>query len=176
MDRLKNIVLIGFMGSGKSSVGKALSEQLNYQFKDTDDLIEADQDTSISNIFSIHGEEYFRHLETKLLLSIHDTLDKAVLSTGGGMPIREENMKLLASMGQVVYLKASQATIIDRLSGDTTRPLLKGETLKERVENLLLTRAPYYEKAADIIINTDGKSVDDIVKEILKTLKLAEQS
>lgn len=162
-----NIVLIGFMGSGKSSVGRLLSKRLGYQLKDTDDMIEAQEGMTVQEIFKQDGEEVFRDLETALLLSIEKTLEKTVLSTGGGMPIRDKNYTLLGMMGQVVYLRASETTIIDRLSKDTTRPLLKGENLKDRVEQLLLQRTSVYEKAADIIIDTDNKTIDEIVKEII---------
>lgn len=166
----KNIILIGFMGSGKSSVGRLLSKKLNYEFLDTDEMIESLEDMTIQKIFQLHGEKFFRDLETKLLLSIKDGLKRSVLSTGGGMPICETNRKLLKNMGQVVYLRTSQNTIIDRLSGDNTRPLLKEGNLKERVERLLNDRDPYYEEGADIIIDTDNKSIDEIVKEIMNNI------
>lgn len=165
-----NIILVGFMGSGKSSVGRILSDQLNYEFKDTDEMIESIEDTTIKKIFSQHGEEFFRDLETTLLLSIKDTLKKTVLSTGGGMPIYERNRKLLKSMGQVVFLRATRDTIIDRLTGDNTRPLLKGNKLEEKVDKLLCDRMFYYEEVADVIIDTDNKSIEDIVKEIIETI------
>nr|WP_276929806.1 shikimate kinase [Herbinix luporum] len=163
-------MLIGFMGSGKSSVGKLLSEKINYKYGDTDEIIENLEDMSIKKIFRIHGEDFFRDLETGLLLSIKDSLKKTVLSTGGGMPIFERNRELLKNMGHVVYLQASKSTIVERLSGDTTRPLLKGEKLEEKVEKLLSTRLKYYEEAADITINTDNKSIDDIAEEIIEKL------
>ena len=125
---------------------------------------------SIKKIFRIHGEDFFVILETSLLLSIKDSLKKTVLSTGGGMPIFERNRKLLKNMGHVVYLQASKSTIVERLSGDTTRPLIKGEKLEEKVEKLLSTRLKYYEEAADITINTDNKSIDDIAEEIIEKL------
>ena len=121
----------------------------------------------IQEIFKKYGEERFRDLESSLLLSMIDNLDRTVLSTGGGMPVRESNVKLLHAMGKIIYLRSSQNAIVNRLSGDTTRPLLEGGNLEEKVEKLLHARAPIYEKAADIIIDTDGKSIDDIVKEII---------
>ncbi|CRZ33669.1 shikimate kinase [Herbinix hemicellulosilytica] len=167
----KNIILIGFMGSGKTSVGKILSEKLNYDFKDTDEMIETLEDTTINNIFRLHGEEFFRDLETTLLLSLKDTMRNTVLSTGGGMPVRESNRKILKEMGQVVFLRASADSILKRLSGDTTRPLLKNKNPKETAERLLAQRTPYYEEAADVIIDTDNKAIDDIVGEILNAIK-----
>lgn len=169
--RLDNIILIGFMGSGKSSVGKLLARKINYDFMDTDKMIEDRQKTTISKMFSVNGEDYFRNLETDLLLSLKDNIKKTVISTGGGMPIKDENIKLLRKMGHVIYLRASQSTIIDRVSGDTTRPLLKSNDLQETVERLLTLRVPFYEKAAHIKIDTDDVSVEDIVEEILQAVR-----
>lgn len=162
-----NIILIGFMGSGKTSVGKKLAESIGYDFKDTDEMIVSSEGKEIQEIFLKHGEEMFRKLESRLLLSIMDTLEMTVLSTGGGMSLRDKNVNLLRLMGQVIYLRASTSTIVDRLSDDTSRPLLKGENQQEKVERLLEERDPIYEKAAAIIIDTDGKNIDEIVKEIL---------
>lgn len=165
-----NIILIGFMGSGKTSVGRHLSKHLNYDFKDTDEMIVSQENTPIQDIFSLHGEAYFRDLETKLLVSVKDSLALTVLSTGGGMPVRNENRNILKNMGQVVYLRASAATITDRLSGDKSRPLLKEGNINEKVERLLNERKTFYEEAADIIIDTDRKPVEEIAKEIIKRL------
>ncbi|TAH66733.1 MAG: shikimate kinase [Anaerolineaceae bacterium] len=162
-----NIILIGFMGSGKSGVGIQLAKKMDYHFKDTDEMIVAREGIEIQEIFDKYGEKWFRNLETTLLLSIMDTLEKTVLSTGGGMPMKDRNVNLLRGMGHVIYLRASESTIIDRLSGDTTRPLLQGENLQEKVKKLLEARISVYEKVADIIIDTDDKSIDDIVEEIL---------
>lgn len=166
MKRSDNIILIGFMGSGKSSVGKLLAKHLNYHFHDTDEMIEAREGITIRKIFSRYGEDFFRDLETTLLLSLKYALEKTVLSTGGGMPIAEMNAKILHTMGQVVYLRTSKSTILNRLSADTTRPLLKGESMKDSVEKLLSERTSIYESVADIIIDTDDKSIEEIVKEI----------
>lgn len=162
-----NIILIGFMGSGKTSVGRQLADRMGYLFKDTDEMISAKENMDIQGIFHSYGEEYFRGLETSLLETIMDNIDRTVLATGGGIPIRDRNVKLLHIMGHVIYLRTSRSTIVDRLSGDTSRPLLKGKNLSTKVESLLSSRASIYERAADIIIDTDDKSIDDIIKEIL---------
>ncbi|NLL73900.1 MAG: shikimate kinase [Clostridiales bacterium] len=171
MKKVDNIILIGFMGSGKTTVGKLLAKNLAFDFLDTDEMIEAEEAMTVQHIFSTHGEEKFRELETSLLLSISNSLENSVLSTGGGMPIKEINIKLLKAMGKIIYLRTSIDTIIDRVSGDTNRPLLKGNNLKESVERLLDSRLTYYEDAADIIIDTDGFEVKEIVDKILMTLK-----
>lgn len=160
-----NIILIGFMGSGKSAVGRKLARDMNYRFADTDQIIEETEGMKIKDIFEKHGEEHFRDLETKLLKSLLEKTRRTVLSTGGGMPVREENAGLLRSMGKVFYLKTSKETIIGRLHGDESRPLLKGN-LDEKAERLLKSREPIYERAADITINTDGKTIDEIINEI----------
>jgi shikimate kinase len=162
-----NIILIGFMGSGKSCVGEALAKYLSYSFYDTDKLLEKRAGQSISQIFEDHGEEYFRDMETCLLQDMQSELDQAVLSTGGGMPIRDTNSELLKKLGFVIYLKASRETAVKRLRHDRSRPLLKGDDLEERVDKLLSIRTPIYERAAHKIIVTDDKTINQIVTEII---------
>jgi shikimate kinase len=163
-----NIILIGFMGCGKTSVGERLAQSLSYRFKDTDRLLEQSERDSINHIFAVHGEEYFRGKETKLLQELSLSLDHVVLSTGGGLPLREQNAKLLKEMGFVVYLKASKETTLKRLKGDNTRPLLQGDDLEKRIESLLAFRTPIYEKAAHKSIVTDHKSIDEIATMIME--------
>lgn len=164
-----NIILIGFMGSGKTSVGVRLAERLTYQFKDTDQMLEKKAGDTINRIFSAHGEEYFRNLETELLKELVPSLDQAVLSTGGGMPIREQNSKLLKELGYVVFLKASKQTTLNRLKGDTSRPLLQGEDLEKKIDRMLEMRTPIYEKAAHKILTTDGRSIAEITEMIMES-------
>lgn len=169
----KNIILIGFMGSGKTTVGQQLAERLSYHFYDSDHLIEKRAGDTINHIFATHGEEYFREMETALLKELSSTMDHCVLSTGGGLPVREKNATLIKEMGYVIYLKASKATTIQRLMGDTSRPLLQGDVLEQKVDKLLTARTPIYEKAAHKIVATDNKSVDEIVHMIMEAyLKL----
>jgi len=163
-----NIILIGFMGSGKTSVGQKLAERLSYRFCDSDQMIERKVGNTINQIFDVHGEDYFRNLETGLIKDLSTDMSKTVLSTGGGLPLRNQNSKLLQKMGLVVYLKASKETTVKRLIGDATRPLLKGDELEEKVNRMLGIRAPIYEKAAHKIVATDGKSIDDIVNVIME--------
>lgn len=169
MQKLKtNIILIGFMGSGKTSVGVKLAERLTYHFRDTDQMIEKQAGDTINHIFAVHGEEYFRSLETELLKNSKSNMDKTVLSTGGGLPLREQNSKLIREMGYVVFLKASKQTTLKRLRGDTTRPLLKGDDLEQKVDRMLTARTPVYEKAAHKIIVTDEKPINEIVETIME--------
>jgi shikimate kinase len=162
-----NIILIGFMGCGKTSVGERLAQKLSYQFLDTDQMIEHKESDTINHIFTLHGEEYFRGKETGLLQELLPELDRVVLSTGGGLPLREQNSELLKEMGFVVYLKASAETTLKRLAGDRTRPLLQGDDREKRIESLLVYRTPIYEKSAHKIIVTDHKSIDEIASTIM---------
>ena len=163
-----NIILIGFMGAGKSCVGEQLARKLSYKFCDSDKLIEKKSGQTISQIFEKYGEEYFRNMETSLLEDMQISLNNAVLSTGGGMPLREQNMRLLRELGFVVYLKASRETTIKRLKGDKSRPLLRGDDFEQRVDRLLAARIPVYEKAAHRVIETDDKSINQIVALIME--------
>lgn len=156
------------MGSGKTSVGVHLAERLSYQFRDTDQMIEKRVGDTINGIFRTHGEEYFRNLETSLLKELVTELHQTVLSTGGGMPLREQNIKLLKELGYVVFLKASKETTLTRLRGDTTRPLLQGDNLEQKIDRMLTIRTPIYEKAAHKIVVTDGKSIKEIAEMVME--------
>lgn len=165
-----NYVLIGFMGAGKSSVGTLLASETNKRFMDTDNLIVQQMGLSINDIFAQYGEEYFRDLETNLLKALCDTAHDAVISVGGGLPLREENRRYLKELGLVVYLSTTEATVIKRLKGDTTRPLLMGtkEEVKEKVHNLMSKRRSIYEDAAHIVIETDKLKKPEVVSKILE--------
>lgn len=167
--RKHNIILIGYMGSGKTSVGRELASRMSYRFNDTDQMIEKQCGDTISRIFTAKGEEYFRNLETELLRSMVSNLDNTVLSTGGGMPLRDQNSKLLKDLGYVVFLKASKETTLNRLQGDMTRPLLQGEDLEKKIERMLEIRTPVYEKSAHKIVATDGRSVSEIAELIMES-------
>ena len=165
---MDNIILIGFMGSGKTSVGKQLAKKLQYAFCDTDELIEKRNKSSIRNIFADYGEEYFRKLETAVVNELYGNMTRTVLSTGGGLPITEGNDRLLRRLGYVIYLKTSKETILKRLQGDASRPLLAGENAEEKVYNLLQQRTPIYEKASHFTVTTDHKKFYEIIDEIIK--------
>lgn len=164
----RSIVLIGFMGAGKTSLGKAVAKSLEIPFLDTDELIEESEGMKISEIFARHGEEYFRELETKTMLKLADRNDSFVLSVGGGLPLRGENRPLLSATGCVVYLRVGIDTLVKRLKDDTKRPLLqKGEgTLEEKIRRILQEREPLYLDAADVVIENDGKPFSAVVREI----------
>lgn len=167
----KNIILIGFMGCGKTSVGGKLSRALHYRFLDTDQLLEDAFGCTIREFFAREGEEEFRRRETGLISDFLGSLGSTVLSTGGGMPLREENAKILKKLGTVFWLKASEETTVARLRGDTGRPLLLQGDIEETVHRLLAERTPLYEVAADYTLETDGKSFYEIIKEIENALR-----
>lgn len=164
----KNIVLIGFMGSGKSTVGVRLSYYMRRPVEDTDKLIEKKQGRKISDIFECDGEEYFRQLETAMLKDLKDKLQYHIVSVGGGTPVREENRELLKQLGTVVYLRVRPETVYKRLKNDTTRPLLQCENPLERIEKLLKERKEAYESCADVILDVDDMPMDEILETIEK--------
>ena len=161
-----NIVLIGFMGSGKTTVGKELAKQLKMKFIDTDAYIEDKYQKSISDIFAQQGEEYFRQIETQTLEYFRDTVSGAIFSTGGGMPLRQENARLLKEIGQVYYLTAANQVIYERVKGDTKRPLLQGEDPYGKICHLMKQRNPLYEAAADVLIDTNANDLEEVVVKI----------
>lgn len=167
-----NIILIGFMGCGKTSVGERIAQHMGYTFADTDHMIEQDTGMEISTIFSEKGEEYFRDLETETIRKLADKGDKMVISTGGGLPMRECNARILNKLGFVVYLKAAKDTVLARLAGDASRPLLAGGNAEEKVGRLLDYREPMYEAAAHLIAETDGRTFEEIIGEIVRNYEI----
>ena len=163
---MKNFVLMGFMGAGKTTVGKELAKAMNCEFVDTDEQIEKEQGCKISEIFSEKGETAFRDLETGLLKRLQERKEMFVLSIGGGMPVREKNRELLRNLGTVVYLKTSKEEIIRRLSGDTNRPLLQGGALEEKVTSLMNAREQIYMETAHKDVLTDGKTPLELVEDL----------
>lgn len=161
-----NIVLIGFMGCGKSTVGRKLANALSYEFSDTDAMIEEAYGKTISRMFEEDGEAYFREAETELLKKLSSEAEGLVLATGGGMPMREENATLLREIGTVFFLEAKIETILERLQNDTGRPLADGEDREARLRPLYEKRLPVYREAADYILDTEGKSFYAIIEEI----------
>ena len=161
-----NIVLIGFMGSGKSTVGKALAKSLNMDFLDTDDYIEEKAGMTISDIFEKKGEEEFRRIETETLCELKESLANTIISTGGGMPLRSENARLLKETGKVFYLSASAGIIYDRVKDDTKRPLLMVDDPYGKICSMMKERKPLYEKACDYVIDTNSNDIDEIIEKI----------
>ena len=162
-----NIVLIGFMGSGKTTFGKWISRKYGYSFCDTDEYIEKKEKTTINDIFASKGEAALRDMETETVKEFADSLKKCVVSVGGGLPVRKENREILKNIGTVVYLKASEEELCKRLSRDNTRPLLKGGNLKGKIHTLMQQREDIYMDAADVVINTENVSFGHMYEEIM---------
>ena len=167
---MKNIVLTGFMGSGKTTIAKAIERKMGISFVDTDELIEIYEQSKISEIFNLKGEKYFRKLETKILKNLIEADGLKVLSTGGGIITNEENILLLKQLGTVFYLRIKPETVVKRLDGDVTRPLLLGEDKLAKVEKLMNERKEAYEKTADVAIDVDDISVEKIVSKIVEKM------
>lgn len=168
---MENVILIGFMGCGKTTVGLKLSYRLRRTVIDTDKEIEREEKRTISDIFATDGEPCFRDMETACLKRLLESADGRIISVGGGLPMREENRALLHELGQVFYLRAKGETIYERLKGDTTRPLLQGNDPLTKIRTLLGERDPYYREAADVVITVDGKSFDQILDEIAENVR-----
>lgn len=165
------IILIGFMGVGKTVVGKKLSKQLNIRWIDIDEEIEKRELKSIEEIFEIYGERYFRYLENNLLKELVNQ-DNIVISTGGGILKIEENYSILKNEENVVFLDANVDTIIKNLSSNkdeiNRRPLLKNSmNLYKTIENLLDERYENYINVSNFKIDTNDKNIDEVVSQIL---------
>ncbi|OXM85909.1 shikimate kinase [Paenibacillus rigui] len=163
-----NIVLVGFMGTGKSTVGKELSNRLGWTFTDTDTLIEVQQGMPISEIFRLHGEAAFRKAESDVIETVLKG-ERQIISTGGGAVLAEQNRTNMLQGGFVVALSASAETIIQRVSQDQTRPLVQGN-VEERVKTLLQTRKHAYD-FAELIIDTTQHPVSAIAELIMEHMK-----
>ncbi len=163
------VVLTGFMGSGKSSVGKLLAESLDCSFIDLDSVIVEEAGKTINEIFTESGEGAFRKLESECLQKV---LEKgvSVIASGGGVVVAESNRRLMRHSGYVINLSASLDSVLKRLAGATDRPLYSGQDAVNRVQKLMEERKQFYTDA-DIRIDTDNKSVEDVVSEILKVLR-----
>jgi shikimate kinase len=165
-----NIFLIGLMGAGKTTVGRALAKRLNKRFIDSDHEIEARTGASIPLIFEIEGEEGFRQRETDVIRDL-TALNDIVLATGGGAVLRPENREFLKARGTVIYLRASVNSVLQRTSHDKNRPLLRTADPRKRIEELAREREPLYIETADIVVDTGRPNVQSLVQTILAKLE-----
>ena len=165
-----NIVLIGFMGVGKSTVSNALQNTFAMDVVEMDEMIAKKNNMSISEIFDLHGEAYFRNEETNLLKEVGNEKNK-IVSCGGGVAMREVNVQEMRKSGKVILLTAKPETILERVKENHDRPLLENNKTVEYVSELMEKRRPAYEAAADIVIATDGKSANEICEEIIAQVK-----
>ena len=165
----RSLVLIGFMGSGISSVGRELAKRWNFRFIDTDAMIRHKYDLSIPDIFAIHGENFFREAEYQALVRLRG-ISSTVIATGGGIVVRPRNLPLLRALGPVVWLCADQTTILDRVGKSAHRPMLNQADPEESVARLLKERLPLYHKAADLRIDTSGLTHREVADRIISGL------
>ena len=166
-----NIALIGFMGVGKTAVGKALAEKLRRKFVELDSLIEQEVGKSIPDIFQQDGETAFRELEVEVTKEVSNDKN-LVIACGGGVVLNQINIDRLRQQSRIVYLTASPGIILKRVANEEgQRPLLKAASRALNIRELLNLRKPFYERAADITINTSKLDINSIVEQIISRLK-----
>jgi shikimate kinase len=166
----RNIVLTGFMATGKSAVGRRLASRLGYDFVDVDCLIEAEAGMAISEIFTSRGEAAFRELETRMV-EVAARREGCVIATGGGAIVDPRNFESLSRSGIIVTLTADPDTILSRIGAGADRPLLGGGEKRERIQSLLATRASAYARA-HLTLDTSKRSVDEVVEALVSLLRL----
>ena len=161
-----NLILCGMMGCGKTTVGRALAKTTGKSWRDTDDLI-VEKHGKIAEIFARYGEARFREMETETVRELSQK-DNLIISTGGGLVLKTENVAFLKKKGRIVYLRANLETLLGRLQKDVQRPLLQAqESLSVRLTRLLTERSPIYESVCDYVVDVDGKTPDEIVREVV---------
>jgi shikimate kinase len=166
-----NLVLIGFMGVGKTTMSDYFNTMFAMDVIEMDQIIARREGMSIPDIFEVHGEEYFRNCETELLIEMQSR-SNVVISCGGGVPMRERNVTEMKKNGRVILLTAEPETILERVRDDHSRPLLEDNKNVAFIRALMDKRRDKYEAAADIIIKTDGKSIQQIGEEIILQLRI----
>lgn len=169
-----NIILTGFMGTGKSRVGKELAKRLKMGYLDTDELIEQREGSTIAHIFEKKGEPYFRKVETAMVKEV-SRLDRYVISTGGGVVLKEENIKALKKNSFIICLTANPEVILKRTQGTHNRPLLNEPDPGGRIEELLRIRRAHYQKA-DVSVDTSDISIEEVVRRIEEILRKKDES
>ena len=169
-----NVVLIGFRCAGKTSVGKALATRLSREFLDCDDYIEKKTNLTIREIFDIAGESYFRMLEGDAISDV-SKLDGRVIATGGGAVLKYKNIQCLKRNGITVFLDANVDSVYERIQSDpmtpTRRPSLTGKDMFTEIQEQIGRRRPYYLSAADYVVRTDTRPIDEVVREIVEALE-----
>ena len=167
--KAQNIILVGPMGSGKSTVGNILAKKLNRDFQDSDHFIEKRTGVDIGRIFDIEGENGFRDRESNALKELL-SINSQVIATGGGSVLRQQNQALLRSRGYIVFLDTTENQQLQRLRRDKKRPLLQTENPRERLEALFVERRPIYLDLADLAVETDRKQARKLASEIINQL------
>lgn len=172
--KISNLALIGFMGAGKSSVGRLVANTLHFTFLDTDDVIEARAGKSIADIFAQQGEPAFRQLECGLVEELTHR-DRTVISTGGGLPVNPANLASLKTHALVVCLWASAEKIFERVRHQTHRPLLNNPDPLGKIRSLFAAREPFYHQA-DVLVNTEMRSIKEVAHQVIHQLRLAQSA
>ena len=170
--RIVNLALIGFMGAGKTSVGRLVAEQLRFDCLDTDELIQSQSGRTITEIFKTDGEPAFRAMERQVVNELA-TRERSVICTGGGLPTNTENLASLKTHALVVCLWASPEKIWERVKNQTHRPLLRGPDPQSKIRELLAAREVFY-RQADVLINTDLRSAREVAQQVVHQFKLAQ--
>jgi shikimate kinase len=171
---IQNIALIGFMGSGKTSVGRALADLLGFRFVDTDELIESRAGKCITDIFKQDGEPAFRELEGRIVSELA-RLQGVVISTGGGLPTNPANLESLKTHALVVCLWAAPEKIFERVRHQSHRPLLNVPDPLARIRELLEVRTPFY-KQADVLVTTEGRPIREVAQQVASQFHIARRS
>ena len=169
-NNIGNIFLVGLMGAGKSTIGKQLARELGKQFRDSDSEIEKRTGVNIDVIFDIEGEQGFRQRETRILKELVEERG-IVLATGGGAVLAPENRQLLSDNGLIIYLKASAEHLAGRVKLDRRRPLLQTGDKLAKIRELMTQRDPVYQQLADLVVETNNRSIPRVVREISKMIK-----
>ena len=171
---MNNIYLTGFMGTGKSTVAKALQEFIPFQIIEMDSTIETMGEMSINEIFEKYGEDFFRNSETRLLKLISEA-DHQIVSTGGGIVLRNENTDIMKKSGTVIWLRATAKSVYERVTKDETRPLLKNRKSVEDIQSMMDQRLEAYANASEITVDVDDKNPVEIASEIVTQLALLDR-
>lgn len=170
-----NLYLIGFMGCGKTTVARKFCRMFSMEMLEMDEELEKRAGMSIPDIFARHGEAYFRDMETLLIKELRER-GNTVVSCGGGAPLCEENVEAMRQGGTVVLLTASPETIYERVKDSSNRPVIEGNKTPSYIAELMEQRRPVYEAAADLTIETDGKTVPEICRELAGCLGVFAES
>ena len=169
---IHNLALIGFMGTGKSSIGRLVADALHFTFLDTDDVITARAGKTISEIFEQNGESSFRDLEKRIVEEL-TRRTRTVIATGGGLPANEANLASLKTHALIVCLWASPEKIWERVRGQSHRPLLNEADPQEKIRSLLAERGPYY-RQADVLVNTEMRSQREVAQQVIHQFHMAQ--
>ncbi|MGN1350926.1 MAG: shikimate kinase [Anaerovoracaceae bacterium] len=166
----KNIFMIGFMGSGKTSVSLQLADMTGLSKSEMDQILVDREQMTIAEIFAAKGEPYFRGKETELLREFCSS-DPQIISCGGGVAMREENVEIMQKNGVIVCLTASPEVIYERVKDSRERPILNGNMNVEYIAQLMEARRPFYEKAANVIVDTSHMRIDQVAEAVLTAVK-----